>query len=262
MLANDLTADLKLEAERRTTANRIGSAIELGDPQIVFQPIIRLDDQAVVGVECLARFASDRNLSPDLWFADAYKVGLGHQLELLAVRKALACSSDLPADLTVSVNISPATLVTGDVMDALRGFDHRRLIIEVTEHVPIDNYDPILLAIAPIRASGVRVAIDDAGAGYSSLRHILAMRPDIIKFDISLTRGVDTDPVRQAMAAALSEFAQRTRTSVVAEGVETEGEFRTLRDLKFDKGQGYYFGRPQELPDFLRGFAGKLAAHR
>lgn len=251
IVASDIAVDLKADRERRATIDRIEAAIEAGDPHIVYQPIVRLTDMSVAGVECLARFRHEPVQSPDKWFDSAHGVGMGVPLELVAVRKALEGAAALPATHMVGVNISPLTLVGGDVASALAGFDPRRVLIEVTEHMPIEDYDPILRALAPLRQKGIRVAIDDAGAGYSSLRHILAMRPDVIKFDISLTRNVDRDPVRKAMAAALVEFARHTGTEVVAEGVETQAEFDALRNLRFDKAQGYFLGRPEALPEIL-----------
>ncbi|HEV7259795.1 MAG TPA: EAL domain-containing protein [Bosea sp. (in: a-proteobacteria)] len=251
VVANDIAVDLKADRERRETIERIDAAIEAGDPHIVFQPIVRLTDLSVAGVECLARFDQEPVRSPDKWFASAHAVGMGELLELLAVRKALEAAAALPADHVIGINISPLTLIGGNVAEALSGFDPQRIVIEITEHTPIEDYDAILHALAPLRQMGIRVAIDDAGAGYSSLRHILAMRPDVIKFDVSLTRNVDSDPVRKAMAAALVEFARRTGTEVVAEGVETQAEFDALRSLKFDKAQGYFLGRPRALRELL-----------
>lgn len=257
VVANDIAADLRADEERRDTIARINAAIGRGDPRIVYQPIVRLDDLSIAGVECLSRFSSGgdggRQRSPDEWFADAHRVGMGHALEMLAMCKALDATRAFPESWTVSVNISPETIASGEVAAMLDGFDPARIVIEVTEHTPIEDYEPIIRALAPLRDAGVRIAIDDAGAGYSSLRHILVMRPDIIKFDVSLTRQVDRDPLRHAMAAALAEFARRTGTDVVAEGIETQAEYDALRELGFDKGQGYFFGRPQALADILSG---------
>lgn len=251
VLASEITADVRNDTERRESLRRIESAIAAGDPDIVVQPIRALADRSLTGVECLARFASEPQRSPDLWFAEAQAVAYGTELELLAARKALAICADLPAPLSVSVNISPDTLVNGPVAEALAGFDPHRIIVEMTEHVPVGDYRPIMDALAPLRRRGIRIAIDDAGAGYSSLRHILSMQPDLIKLDISLTRNVDRDPVRNALAAALAEFARRAQTTLVAEGIETDAEFETLRQLGFHKGQGYLLGRPQRMVDLL-----------
>ncbi|PZU86737.1 MAG: diguanylate phosphodiesterase [Chelatococcus sp.] len=257
VVASDIATDLRADEERRATIARINAAIGQGDPGIVCQPIVRLDDLSVAGVECLSRFSrredGGRERFPDEWFADAHRVGMGQALEMLAVFKALDVARVLPESWTVSVNISPETVASFEVAAILARFDPARIVIEITEHAPIQDYEPIIRALAPLRAAGVRVAIDDAGAGYSSLKHILIMRPDIIKFDVSLTRNVDSDPMRKALAAALGEFARRTGTSVVAEGIETQAELDTLRELRFNKGQGYFFGRPQPPAELLAG---------
>jgi len=251
VIATEIAADVRADTARRASLAQIRAAIAGGDPQLVFQPIRRLADRALIGVEALSRFAMHPQRPPDQWYAEAHAVAIGAELELIAARKAIAACAALPAPISLSLNLSPDTLTGGDVAAALVGCEPERTVIEITEHVPIPDYRPILAALAPLRARGVRVAIDDAGAGYSSMRHILDMKPDIIKFDTSLTRNVDSDPVRKAMAAALGEFARRAQTVVVAEGIETEAEFKTLSDLGFQNGQGYLLGRPQPLAQVL-----------
>jgi EAL domain-containing protein (putative c-di-GMP-specific phosphodiesterase class I) len=123
----------------------------------------------------------------------------------------------------------------------------RRIVLELTEHVPIGDYAQLRTAID--RLGDVQIAVDDAGAGYASLRHILELRPAYAKLDISLVRGIDGDDLRQAMAAGIQYYALRTGCRLVAEGVETEAEADTLRDLGVDLGQGYLFGRPERLPE-------------
>lgn len=244
LVAAQIEGELSSDRERAHKTELVRGAVGRGDPQVALQPIYRLDDMTLVGCEALSRFATEPRRTPDLWFADAQAVGLGPALELLAVRRAIAAFVELPGELTLSVNISPSTLMGTKVIDALAGIDPKRLVIEVTEHTPIGDYEALLNVIQPLRNTGMRVAIDDAGAGYSSLRHVLMLRPDIIKLDVSLTRGVDSDPARRAMAAALSEFARRTGARAVAEGIETESELRTLRELGIDRGQGYFLGKP------------------
>lgn len=251
VIASDLAADLKASAERLEKIERISTAMENGLPNIVFQPIVRLLDHAIVGVEALSRFNDDAGWAPDAWFAEAHKVGMGDVLELLAVSKTFSECSILSEPLDLNVNLSATSLCSPSIESVLRAFDPRHLVIEITEHEPVKDYASILSALAPLRAEGVRVAIDDAGEGYSSMKRVLALRPNILKFDVSLTRGIDKDPARQAMAAGLCEFARRTNTSIVAEGVETEGELVALKELKVENAQGYRFGRPQELAVLL-----------
>jgi EAL domain-containing protein (putative c-di-GMP-specific phosphodiesterase class I) len=250
LLATDIAADVSAERLRGMRLARIDAAVRSGDPQVVFQPIRSLTDGSIVSLECLARFRSEPVRAPHEWFTEAHQVAVGVELELHVARKAVLTCAALPAPVCLSINFSPDTLLQRDaVWETLSGFDPRRLVLEITEHIPIADYHVITAALAPLRERGIRVAIDDAGAGYSSMRHILDMRPDIIKLDISLTRGVDCDPIRKALAAALGEFARRAGTTVVAEGIETEEELAVLRGLGFHSGQGFLLGRPQPIEE-------------
>lgn len=254
LVARQIDAEIAQDEERNRKVALIREAVGRGDPRILFQPICRLSDGKVRGVEALSRFSSEPSRSPDLWFKDAAEAGLAESLELIAIRKAIAAASVLPPDVSLSLNVSPAVAIGGRLAEAIETFDPMRTIVEVTEHDMIPDYQALIDALAPIRDRGVRIAIDDAGAGYSSLRHVLMLRPDIIKFDISITRGVDSDPMRRALAAALAEFARHTGTTIVAEGIETPAELEVLRSLGVEKGQGYLFGKPME-PEHIRGHA-------
>jgi EAL domain-containing protein (putative c-di-GMP-specific phosphodiesterase class I) len=245
LIASQIAADIEDDRERAHSLDLIRTAVSEGDPNILFQPIYRLRDLKIAGVEALSRFMSEPKRSPDLWFAEAESAGMGSSLELLAVRKAIAAAAMLPAELSVNLNISPKTLIEGKAADSLAGIDPKRIVIEITEHTPIPDYEPLLAELQPLRALGMRIAIDDAGAGYSSLRHVLKLSPDIIKLDVSLTRDLDRDPLRRAMAAALAEFGSHTGTKIVAEGIETLEELEALRSLRIEKGQGFHLGHPQ-----------------
>ncbi len=251
MIALELIQEVQRDETQRSRIERVHAALWSGDPAMVFQPVIRLEDQKVVAVEALARFAHQPVQPPDRWFADAAAVGMGVTLELLAIRRAIASCRALPADIALNINVSPQTLLGENLLLALHGFDPRRVTVELTEHEPVADYTPLLKAIRPLREVGMKLAIDDAGAGYSSMRHVLTLQPDIVKLDVSLTRDIDKDPVREAMAAALGEFARRTNTVVVAEGVETTAELETLRHVGIAEVQGYLTGRPMPMPALL-----------
>jgi EAL domain-containing protein (putative c-di-GMP-specific phosphodiesterase class I) len=150
----------------------------------------------------------------------------------------------LPPDVYVTVNVSPQTILSGHLRDALCGLPAEQIVLELTEHAQIDDYDRLLRALHPLRNRGVRLAVDDAGAGYASLRHILQVRPDLIKLDIALTRNINLDPARRALASALVAFARETSSCIIAEGVETASELKTLRSIGIEKAQGYFLGRP------------------
>jgi EAL domain-containing protein (putative c-di-GMP-specific phosphodiesterase class I) len=233
-------------AHRDRVIERVQRVIAGGQPTIVLQPIHRLDTGRSAGAEALARFADAGIRPPNLWFEDAFKVGLGIELELAAVANALAAAPYVPADHYLSINASPETVLSGRLAPLLAASPHTNLVIEVTEHARVDDYPALRKALDGLR-DHARIAIDDVGAGYSSLRHIIALEPDILKLDMSLTRDVDCDPARRALAAAMVDFASRIGASIVAEGVERSGEHEVLRDLGVAYGQGYLFSRPKPL---------------
>ena len=232
------------DRERQGKRARIEAAIENCALDIAHQPAIRLDLPKIEFVEALARFRSDPYEPPDHWFAMAAEVGLGLELELLAARLALDTLRDLPGDASLSVNVSPTTALSPQLIDLLLAAPLDRLILEITEHEAVDCYGALLHALAPLRELGLRLAVDDTGAGYSSFNHILQMKPDMIKLDMSLSRGINRDPARRALASALISFAAEIGSQLVAEGVETPAELRILGALGINIVQGHLVARP------------------
>ncbi|HYF53019.1 MAG TPA: EAL domain-containing protein [Salinarimonas sp.] len=215
--------------------------------EMVFQPIVDLASMRTTSVEALCRVRSDPYRSPDKWFRDAAEVGLGVEFELGAIAAAVACFGDLPVPIGMSVNASPETILSGRLAEVLDERYLDRTTIEVTEHAPISDYAAIHRALAPLRSRGVRIAIDDAGAGYSGLQQIIQIAADTIKLDMSLTRGINDDGARRALASAMIYYARETGSSIVAEGIETAEELSTLRLLGVGRGQGYLLGKPSRL---------------
>jgi EAL domain-containing protein (putative c-di-GMP-specific phosphodiesterase class I)/DNA-binding response OmpR family regulator len=210
----------------------------------VFQPIVALQTREVVGFEALSRFTDGTD--PDVRFAEAAALGLGDEFELAAIDAALAEAPRLPDGKFLTLNVSPAVAMSaGKRLRRKVAGSKRTLVLELTEHEPIDDYGPLRNAIAAL--GNVHIAVDDAGAGYASMRHILELRPSFAKLDVSLVRGIDGDELRQAMAAGLQHYALRTGCLVVAEGIETQEEASALQGLGIDLGQGYLFGRPETL---------------
>lgn len=214
----------------------------------VFQPFVDLSTNETVGYEALTRFDDGRR--PDLRFIDAFEVGLGPDLEAICVTVALEASKKVDPDLFISVNFSPAAILDGHAKRCL-GDSGRRIIIELTEHAPIEDYAAVRKALGEM--PDIALAVDDAGAGYTSLRHILELKPQYVKLDISIVHNIDIDEARQAMAAGIMHFASHDGTVVIAEGVETESEARKLQSLGVTLGrglvlgQGYYFAPPEPL---------------
>ncbi|MGH2795722.1 MAG: EAL domain-containing protein [Actinomycetota bacterium] len=213
-----------------------------GGVDVALQPIVDLESGEVVSVEALARFSDGR--SPDKWFAEAEKLGLGTALELAAIEAALARMSELPDSASLNVNVSAATACSGALGGMLAKVPGRRVVLEITEHDVVGDYDVLATALAGLRARGVRLAVDDAGAGFASMQHVLELKPDVVKLDASLVRNMDSVPERKALVSALVSFANATGCSLIAEGVETAGELETLRELGVSCGQGFHLGRP------------------
>src|SRR3990172_1238978 len=208
----------------------------------VFQPIVDLSTGPTVGYEALTRFAD--GVRPDPRVPAAAAAGLGLELEAATLMAALVAARRLPADGFVSLNVSPDLVVEYDRLSGLLVGASLPVALEITEHVVVDDYLALRAAIQRLGPS-IRLAVDDAGAGYSSFRHIVELRPDFVKIDIGLVRAIGQDPVRGALVAGMVHFARRTGSTLIAEGVETEDELATLRALAVGLGQGYLFGRPE-----------------
>ncbi len=250
-LASELTSKRQARDARAARERRIRRVLSDGGAlEMVFQPIVALPDRMVVGTEALARFGPAPKREVPAWFSEAREVGLGDELELKAVRKALPALAQLPSSVFLSVNVSPDTLLGHGLLALLveLGADGTRIVVEITEHAPIANYDRIGDALGRLRAHGVRLAIDDAGAGFSSLRHILRLQPDYIKLDLALVRDIHLDQAKRALAAGLISFARESDATIIAEGIECAEEATTLEGLGAHHAQGYYFGRPGPLP--------------
>jgi EAL domain-containing protein (putative c-di-GMP-specific phosphodiesterase class I)/FixJ family two-component response regulator len=236
---------------RQSVIERVRSVIDQDAVTMVFQPIMDTISRRPVGCEALARFAQAPHQGPDRWFADADSVGLGTELEIVAVQAALRQLPDLPEPLFLAVNVSPSAALAPELFHLLQSADCSRIILELTEHVPVEDYDAVNERLSALRDLGIRLALDDTGAGYAGFRHLLGLRPDVIKLDISLTRDIDRDAVRRALAGALVAFADDVNARVIAEGVENERELETLVRLKVPWLQGYHLGRPQEMSSFV-----------
>lgn len=252
LVTEQLEQDFKAESERTLKHRKISELLNGVQPSIVYQPIFDARTLAILGWEALSRFTSDIPRTPDLWFQDAVEAGLGIELESRAVELALLGLSRLPEAIYVSVNCSPQLIFSGRLTSLLSGYPARRIVLEITEHAVIGDYQRLQTALVTLRRAGVRLAIDDAGAGFASMRHIVKLAPDMIKLDMSLTRGIDQDPTLRAMASALIAFARETDSTVIAEGVETTGELDVLRALGVHRIQGFLLGSPMELQEAQR----------
>jgi EAL domain-containing protein (putative c-di-GMP-specific phosphodiesterase class I) len=251
IVADFIQEELEVERDQELKRERIEWIIAQGSFHIRYQPIYRLTDETVAAFECLARFGGEPYRTPDRWFAEAEEVGLGVELELAVARKALEALAQFPKDVMLTVNFSPATIIASGFELLVNTLPLERVVLEVTEHAAVNSYTDLVARLHPFRSRGLRLAVDDAGAGHSSFRHVLDLRPDTIKLDMTLTRNIDRDHGRQALAGALAMFGRAMGSQIVAEGVETDSELDALRRVGVTKVQGYLTGRPMPLEDAL-----------
>lgn len=230
--------ELRQNAETRRALEGV---IKDGAFHPVYQPIVNLLSHEVIGHEALTRF--DSGQAPDRCFADAWSVHLGPELEFATLEAAITGALGLPAGLSLNLNLSPRLLAHADRLRAtLHGAD-RSVVVEITEHDVIADYAALREAVRAL-GSDVRLAVDDAGAGIANFGHIVELRPDFVKLDISLVQGVDTHLGRQALVVAMRHFGRAAGCRLVAEGIETEEEARTLTELGVEFGQGFWLGGP------------------
>ena len=251
--AGTLLGEQARSYERRSVLRaEIRDVIEGARFATFFQPQVDLSTGAVVGFEALTRFADAT--PPDRRIVDAHAVGLGAELEAALARAAVTLAPRLPEDVLLFINLSPSSLLDPTARRCVDG-SARPVVVEVTEDAPIGSYDDVARAMDDL--PGCRLAIDDAGAGYTSLTKIAQLHPAFVKLDISLVRDINAKPTLQAMVAGICHFAQQTGTVLIAEGIETEAEAETIRGLGAGLepghllGQGFHFGRPAPLPEAL-----------
>jgi EAL domain-containing protein (putative c-di-GMP-specific phosphodiesterase class I) len=213
-----------------------------------FQPIYGLADGRLLAVEAVTRFDVVPDRSPDRWFAAAHAAGLGVELELAAIEAALDGADGLPAGVRLSVNASPSTVADQRLVELVRAHRGRPLTVEITEHAVIEDYPVLREALAALVCLGVELAVDDAGAGFASLQHIVQLEPDVIKLDMSLTQDVAGSPLRRALAASIVDFTERSGARLVVEGVETVEDLTAWAALGAQAVQGFALGRPGMLP--------------
>ena len=240
-------------AERDELEERYGPVLAQGGPTVVLQPIVDLATGDRIGAEALSRFPGEWGKAPDICFAEAHSIGEGDRLELLALERAAEHLGRVSG--YVAMNISPSTVLTPDAAALLTRLPLDRVLLELSEHDRVDDYDALAAVLAPLRARGMRLAIDDVGAGFSSLRHIVLTAPDVLKFDRSIVDGVSADPVLTTLVRSLVDFGRAVGARVVAEGVESGVDAAALLALGVDYGQGWHFGRPGPAEDLADAYS-------
>jgi EAL domain-containing protein (putative c-di-GMP-specific phosphodiesterase class I) len=238
------------QIERVSRYERVREVLADAAISPVYQPIVELKSGRPIAYEALSRFPGDDAYTADRWFADAWEFGLGVELELLAARVTAEALPELPPQVALCINASPAAIATDQFLPYLRG-QVNRVVVELTEHFAIEDAAEMRSGLRPLRTEGARAAIDDFGAGYASLKHIVAVQPDWLKLDISLTERVGESPIAHALIAAVVAFAERMAITVIAEGIETEDELDALTELGVRYGQGFHLGMPAPLEQAL-----------
>jgi EAL domain-containing protein (putative c-di-GMP-specific phosphodiesterase class I)/GGDEF domain-containing protein len=235
---------------------RLAEIIDKGEVRTLVHPVLKLDDMSVIGYEALSRGPEGGEFErPDKLFKVAYDADLVLRLERLCRRQAIRAAADLPEGRLLFMNIEPEAIGDPELRDVMftallsdAAITPDRIVLEITERTAITDFPSFRSTLEYLRALGFSVAVDDAGAGYGSLQVLAEVRPEWLKIDISLIRGVDADEVRRQLVSILVLFAKRMGVRLIAEGIETQQELETLKELGVGYGQGFLFTEP--VPPF------------
>jgi EAL domain-containing protein (putative c-di-GMP-specific phosphodiesterase class I) len=234
----------------------IHRVVEGGELRIEFQPVFDLSDwligeKRIVGAEALARFESSSRPEQVFGQAVALDPGLGVDLNLAAAEHALRHLPLLPDDTYLSINVSPAAVVSPKLLVLLARVPPQRIMIEVSEQATWDTSHDVKGALAALRSDGFRLAIDNVGAGLASLSRLISIPHDILKLDKKVVRDINDDETRRAIAKALCALAAATGAVVVAEAIESTQELMTLVDeVAVRYGQGFALAKPAPIPEW------------
>jgi diguanylate cyclase (GGDEF)-like protein/PAS domain S-box-containing protein len=252
------TDEMGLERQRRTTlGEQLKDAVENGEVQAYFQPLVRTTDGKIVGFEALGRWFHPEfgAVPPPEFIRIAEESGLIGSVTDSILRQAIAAAQTWPADVRISVNVSPVQ-INSDLVDRVRNivtacnFDPRRLELEVTEDVLIKDFEQTASMFGRLRALGVQVAMDDFGAGYTSLGNLRRLNFDRIKIDRIFTIDLPNHRRSAAIVRAIFVLARQLELDVTVEGVETEEQLAFLRAEGCFEVQGYLFSKPKPLSAF------------
>lgn len=221
----------------------------------VFQPIVRFEDNKVIGYEALSRGpAGTEYENPYLLFDAAAEADVLFELDRLCRKKALINSRSINPGHKLFINCFPTAVHDPEFRDAyLTSFldevkiNPVNIVLEITEREAIENYELFKEAVSYYSGLGFSIAVDDTGTGYSGLETLFELRPDFIKVDMSIVRGIDKNKVKQELAKALIALSKELNSTVIAEGIETEEELHALREIGVKIGQGFLFAGPDTL---------------
>jgi len=243
------------EVEIRRHALQLHRVLEMGLIHAVYQPVVDVEDARVVGYEALTRVNHGRFQNADLLFKAANENDSLWSLERLCRRKALEGLPALGSEELLFLNVQPDALYDPELrdvafLDRLReaGLNPGRIVLEMTEHSAVRDFPSFRRTLHHFRSRGFRLAMDDVGSGYSGLQAIAELAPDFIKADMTLVRDLHRNAIKRELIATIRRFSDRTGITLIAEGVETRDELRTLRDLGVRCAQGFLFARPGAPP--------------
>jgi len=212
--------------------------------EVVYQPILSLKDRSIAGYEALARFDGHPDVTPGQVFQLAARLGMGLDVEGAALRKALRQADALPSDAYIAVNVSPSCLVAASIREILEDAQIDRIVLEITEQLRVEDYHATNRSLLRLRSRGMRIAVDDIGAGMANWGHLVHLQPDMFKIDGAWTADIEADFARRALVKAIVSLARDLDAVVVAEQLETLGQVDVMTQLGVDLGQGYFFARP------------------
>jgi EAL domain-containing protein (putative c-di-GMP-specific phosphodiesterase class I) len=209
----------------------------------VYLPVVQLKERHACGYELLARFSGGPAVPPAMWFESAAELGLTAPLERRIMRAGFSTADALPQGAFVAVNITAEALVSKQIQELFNQRErYDNMVLEISEK---DTQEPgVAEALTPFRAGGGRLAVDDIGSGFCNLRDVLTLKPDILKVDRAIIRGVDRDRVKQAIVDGLNTMATRLDIPLLAEGIESREELAVVEEMGVPLGQGYLFGEP------------------
>jgi len=246
----------QLENEMMRSYISLQKIISQGSIVTFFQPIVSLQDLDILGYEALTRGPEDSGFDdPEVLFSYAENTNLILELERLCRRNALKSAQALHLDRKLFLNSSARAILDSDFTPdhiaefvAELGLDKRNVVLEITERIAIQEWDTFKKVLRQFRNHGFKIAVDDIGAGYSSLQAIAELEPDFLKFDVSLVRNINESLIKRGLLETLVALSHKIRAQLIAEGVETKLEFQTLRSLGVPLGQGYFFASPALKP--------------
>lgn len=248
-----MTVDLRAERALRSalqSSARLTKAIE--SLFMVYQPIVRTDDRAIFAFEALVRSDEPQFSSPPALLAAAVEHGRIFELEEAIRRRVSVDQRDIPESVAIFVNLQPQSL--DDPMlyapDSPLARHAHRIVFEITESEDSGRTHALIEKLAALRALGYRVAVDDLGSGYSSLSAFALIRPDFVKFDIDMIRGIDQSPLKSKLLLSMTTLCRELGIRSIAEGCESDAEIRAITDLHCDLVQGFGIARPSRVDDW------------